>query len=111
MVEFYKETKIIATYHPSSILKKFDFHVIAELDIAKAKKESKSKKHIVPTIDFCLKPNITQVLEWLDEIEDGDRISFDLETLTHDIRCLGIARNDTTKLVKKAIVIPFIPQW
>ena len=108
MVEFYKETKIIATYHPSSILKKFDFHVIAELDIAKAKKESKTKKHVVPTIDFCLKPNITQVIEWLDEIEDGDRISFDLETLTHDIRCLGIARNDTNKLVKKAIVIPFI---
>lgn len=108
MVEFYKETKIIATYHPSSILKKFDFHVIAELDIAKAKKESKNKKHIVPAIDFCLKPNITQVIEWLDEIQDGDRISFDLETLTTDIRCLGIARNDTKNLVKKAIVIPFI---
>jgi DNA polymerase I-like protein with 3'-5' exonuclease and polymerase domains len=108
MVEFYKDTKIIATYHPSSILKKYDFHVIAELDIAKAKKESKSKKHIIPTIDFCLKPNITQVIEWLDEIQDGDRISFDLETLTHDIRCLGIARNDNNNLVKKAIVIPFI---
>ena len=108
MVEFYKETKIIATYHPSSILKKFDFHVIAELDIAKAKKESKSKKHIVPTIDFCLKPNITQVIEWLDEIQDGDRISFDLETVTTDIRCLGMARNDNKNLVKKAIVIPFI---
>lgn len=108
MVEFYKETKIIATYHPSSILKKYDFHVIAELDIAKAKKESKSSKHITPTLDITLKPNITQVIEWLDEIQDGDRISFDLETLTHDIRCLGIARSDTTKLVKKAIVIPFI---
>ena len=108
MVEFYKDTKIIATYHPSSVLKKYDFHVISELDLAKAKKESKSKKHIVPTIDFCLKPNITQVMEWLDEIQDGDRISFDLETITHDIRCIGLARNDNNKLIKKAIVIPFI---
>lgn len=108
MVEFYKDTKIISTYHPSSILKKYDFHVIAELDLAKARKESKNKHHIVPTLDITLKPNITQVIEWLDEIQDGDRISFDLETLTTDIRCLGMARNDTTNLVKKAIVIPFI---
>jgi uracil-DNA glycosylase family 4 len=109
-------TTILPTYHPSAVLrqyqpqrkasgetKKVPLMPIVEMDLVKAKIYS-ILKYTEPPTNIILKPSLTDVLHFLNNVTE--RIAFDLETVGHHIRCIGIATGSIK--CPRAIVIPFI---
>ncbi len=108
-------TKIIPTYHPSYVLRKYEGHVICEMDFIKAKKESETSSYTDPCDNavFTLAPSFDRTLEWLkNALSCKNRVSFDIETAssaesgTGLIRCLGLAQRRGERL--RTISIPFM---
>ena len=97
-------TKIIATYHPSAVLRQYSFHPIFELDASKAKRHSLVYGYTEPPTDILLKPTVTDVLEWFETV--SKRVAFDIETVGKHIRCMSFATGSVK--CPKAICIPFI---
>ncbi len=108
--------KIIPTYHPSYVLRKYEGHVICEMDFTKAKKESETRFYNNPCdkVDFWIAPTFEDVLKWMRTAElYKHRISFDIETAssaesgTGLIRCLGLAQRRKDNRIS-VICIPFM---
>jgi len=97
-------TKVIATYHPAAILRKYEWHPIFELDAAKAKRHSTTFGYTEPPTQITLKPTIHEVLAFINNIKK--RVGFDIETVDKHIRCMGLATGPIS--CPKAITIPFI---
>ena len=100
----YKGIKVIPTFHPSYVMRVYGHHPIAEMDLVKALKESKSRDYTIPRVDVVLKPTIQQVVDWLSN-PDCNRVSFDIETIGKHIRCISLARRAERCI--QSICIPF----
>ncbi len=108
-IMMYKGIKIIPTYHPAYVMRVYGDHPIVELDFSKALRESDYPEYREPKVDITIRPNFSQVISWLDKVENYKRISFDIETLTDKLimRCISLS----VKLecnTYSAISIPFI---
>lgn len=98
-------TKVIATYHPANILRNYSNRVIAEMDLSKALRESKSLVYQKPEI--LTAPTISDVLSWMQSARmNGSRIAFDIETLGTLVRAISFAQRNGYGIT--AISIPFI---
>ncbi len=108
-IMMFQDIKIVPTYHPSYILKVYGEHPIVELDFSKALRESKHSEYKEPKVEIIIRPTFSQVIRWLVEAKDCDRLSFDIETLTDDmrVRCLSLARKLEDGTIS-SISIPFI---
>lgn len=94
--------KVIGTFHPSFILKVYANRPIAQFDINKAVRESKSRSCKNEKLDCLVSPTLEQVLEFFSR-SDIDRCTFDIETLGKKIRCVGFSTDG-----KSAICVPFM---
>ncbi len=101
----YKDIKVIATYHPSAIMRNYGWHPIAEMDLAKALKESTFSQHRIPEVNIITAPTLENVKMWIDECKYYDRIGFDIETVGKHVRCIALSRMAE---YTEALVIPFI---
>ena len=97
-------TKVIATYHPSAVLRQWGFHPIFELDASKAKRHSLTHGYTEPCVNMTLKPTVTDVLEWFSRIVK--RVAYDIETVGKNIRCISFATGSIE--CPRSICIPFI---
>lgn len=103
--------KVIATYHPSQILKVWEWRWLAVRDLQRAFSESHSKEYCDPDLHIKIAPTFLQALEVLqgllikaDNCENTFlKLSSDVETISRHISCLGLAWSS-----KDAIVIPFV---
>lgn len=108
-VIMYNDIKVISTYNPVAVMRQYDLHAICEIDFKKAERESRDPLWSFKKPKMILKPTFAQVKEWLvDTIVKPEfpKVSFDIETVGEDIRCLGFARGSGEDL--EAICIPFI---
>lgn len=110
------DTKVIATYHPASILRDFTKKasgkqmlpykkMLVEMDLRKALRESKGLIYKEPVITMA--PTISRVLDWMSYAPHAKRISFDIETIGKMIRCIGFAYKDSNEILN-SICIPFM---
>ncbi len=99
-----KVGKALGTFHPSYILRQYEHRAILELDLKRGLSESTSPDLALPIHNFTIRPSVEDALSRLTWIErEKPTIAFDIETLGHHVRCLGLAWNGTD-----ALCIPFI---
>jgi uracil-DNA glycosylase family 4 len=105
-IQQYNGTKVIATYHPSYVMRIYEHHVVVEMDLAKALTQSLSRELKYDMVDISKGLPLQQTLSWLEVAKRQERVAFDLETIDLHIRCIGIAYRD--KNITRAISIPFM---
>lgn len=98
----------LPTYHPSAILRMWEWRAIAVLDLKRAAKELRSGPTSVPSWQFILRPSFDKVLSTISMlrgmVERGPTwIDLDLETKASHISCCGLSWSKT-----EAICIPFM---
>ncbi len=97
----YKGIRLMPTIHPTGIMREFNLHPIFEMDIVKGNTQEPA-----PWPEMLIKPSIGAVARACTEAMKSDIVSFDLETLGKNIRCLGLAYRCKGKT--KSICIPFV---
>jgi DNA polymerase len=102
------EVKLIPTYAPDVVQRKWDWRYIAVQDFRRAAQESHSPHVTIPNYHFIIRPSFTDVMMRLNYIlamaADAEVIlAGDIETRRGHIACMGIGWSDT-----EAICIPFI---
>lgn len=98
--------KMLPTYHPAYILRKYDDKPVAIIDLKKAKRESLTPELIKFERELWIEPTIDDIKKFRDEVmRQADYIACDIETTAHangQITCIGFGT--TTQ----AICIPFM---
>ena len=108
--------KVLATYHPSAVLRDFSLKPIVCMDLRKLKQESLTSEHKVVRPFITIKPTIDDVNAWADAFDTNherypdNMLSFDIETSMCEgketVRCISLAFRDTS-LIVRSISIPF----
>lgn len=88
--------KVIPVYHPSAILRQWEWRPIAVHDLKKAKVESRSQEIKRPDYRFIIRPNFNEVERVLACIvatvqDHPTDLSVDIETRAGHIACIGLA--------------------
>ena len=99
--------KVVATYHPASVMRMYEQRAIVERDLRVAKDESKSREHRELDLELHVDPTFEESVEWLRRMRreglGGKPVSFDIETLGATVRCIGLG-NDA----RSALCLPFV---
>lgn len=96
--------KLLATYHPSAVMREWKLRPIAMADLDKAKRESEFPEIRRPRREFWLAPTIADLYEFEARfIMSGCDLSIDIETAAGQITCIGFAPNPQI-----ALVVPFV---
>jgi hypothetical protein len=97
------EHKIIATYHPASIMAQWELRPVAFMDLDKAKRESLSAALIRPARKIVLDPTLEDLWKYYEEhIVPAPFIAADIETKAGQITEVGFATS-----ANRAVVVPF----
>lgn len=97
--------KVLPTYHPAYILRKWDERPIVVADFTKAKKESGDRTYIRPRRTLWLEPNLGDIRTFRDEyLVPGNPFSVDIETASGEITCVGFGLRNT------GICVPFLDE-
>ncbi len=95
--------KLIATYHPSSVVKNWSLRPIVLLDLMKAKRHSETPELVRPSRTLHLFPSLADIEEFYEKyIIPAPVLSVDVETKAGQITEVGIATSRD-----RALVIPF----
>lgn len=82
--------KVVPTIHPAMVMRQYEYRPIVILDLQRAKKESLSPTFPPSYQDrFILNPTFEKVIETLKFLESQEYISFDIETGSEQILCIG----------------------
>lgn len=93
--------KVIPTIHPAAALRQYIFSHQIVADLTKVNRESSSPEIILPPTNFILRPSFDQALSWLDKCLNSSIVAVDIEVVSQEIECLGIATspNDSCCIV------------
>ena len=95
--------KIIAMYHPSSIIKEFSNRHITILDLMKAKREAEFPEVRRPQRFIHIDPTLDEMEQYYETyLRDARILSVDIETKAGQITCIGFAASHD-----RALVVPF----
>lgn len=95
--------KVIPTWHPSAVLRQWQFRPIAISDLVKARVESATPKITWDSAELWLEPTIPDLYEFERRfIPPGTELSSDVETANGEITCVGFAPTPD-----RAIILPF----
>lgn len=105
--------KVLSTYHPAAVMRKWDWRPIVVVDLMKASREMHYADFRRPSRKIIYSPLIDEIEHWVDETITGPYsiIGADTETVGGQIEMISFARANGTE----AISIPFIdktkPGW
>lgn len=95
--------KLLPTWHPAAILRKWNLRPVAFMDVAKAKRQSLSPDFRRPSRLITFAPTLRDIEDfYLQHIQPAERVSCDIETKRGQITEVGFSPSE-----KRAIVIPF----
>ena len=102
--------KVIPTYAPEKILRKWDWRWIAIQDLRRCAIEAESPEIRIPPYQFIIRPSLEQVVQWIQDRlvvaslgEDTLTLTADIETRCGHIECIGFADSPL-----QAICIPLM---
>ncbi len=85
-----RQVKLIATYHPSYVMKVYSDRAIAEMDFRRCCEEAKAKDFRLPSPTIHINSSFDHVMSFLRRIQPGTIITEDIETVGNHISCIGI---------------------
>lgn len=95
--------KVLATYHPTAVLRQFELRSVTVFDLIKAVRENQSPDLLLPEREIWIEPSIADIEEYYENhIRGTDLLSVDIETAGNQVTCIGFAPSS-----RSAIVIPF----
>jgi uracil-DNA glycosylase family 4 len=95
--------KVIPVIHPSAILREWKYRPMSVCDLRRAREHSLFPEVRLQPRNIKINPTYDEVIEFLDSIiRNSKTCSFDIETETDQISCIGFATSET-----EAICIPF----
>ena len=97
--------KVVPTYHPAAVLRKWDHLPFVVADIKKASAESPTKDIVRPSRKIMVEPSADEVVLFLGAISRNitGPVSVDIETAWEQVTCIGFA--PTSDL---CMVVPFV---
>lgn len=96
--------KVLATYHPSAVMRNWAYRPIVLADFMKAKREAEFPEIRRPQRFVLVNPTLAEIDEWrLKHAQDCRLLSIDIETRRKMITMIGFATSRS-----QAIVIPFM---
>ena len=97
--------KLVASYHPSYIMRQFSDLPLFKFDIARAAKQAKFPEIRYTPRNITIRPSLTDVTTYLSSVLDGHlSTSFDIEGYTDNI---GVTMLSIAKSPTDCLVIPF----
>lgn len=98
--------KVLPTYHPAAIMRKWDWRAVAVADMMKAKREAESPDFSSFSREIWIDPDLEDIRRWgrkfITPFEDDFILGCDIETGRSMIKTIGFG----TKT--HAIIIPFV---
>lgn len=96
--------KVLATYHPSAVLRQYDLRPVTVADLEKAKRESEFPEIRRTERTVFIEPDLSD-LEWFYEahLAQAKMIFPDIETSGDQITCIGFAPSPSISMV-----VPFL---
>ncbi len=101
--------KVIGTYSPTQIMKMWSWRHIAIQDYKRCAREALFPENKIPDYSFHIRPTFAEAIEYLNDLRnecdkhEGLPISCDIETISHQIACVGYG-TDT----REAMCIPIL---
>lgn len=83
--------KVLPTYHPAAILRRWTLRPTAVADLAKAKRHSGGRELELPRRVLIIDPTEREVLDFLAELHSAPLVSFDIETSREQITHISFA--------------------
>lgn len=101
----YVNRKLLPTYHPSAILRMWEWRAITVHDLKRAKADSTYTEYRLPNYNFIVRPAFTEVMAVLNSLllKKDLKLAVDIETRLGHIACIGLAWSNLD-----AICIPFM---
>lgn len=88
--------KHISTFHPSTVVKRWDTHPLFKFDLARAAAESASPQLILPKRNFQLDLTCDQTIALLESVTDiASPVAMDIEGYVTGVTCCSIATSPT----------------
>jgi len=94
--------KVVPTYHPAYLLRDWTVRPTVVLDLKKALRESAFPEYHAPDITLLTSPTFADVRAYLGACKESGECSFDIETESDQITCIGFSNS-----VRSALTIPF----
>ncbi len=104
--------KVVPTFHPAWVLRRWEGKPLVEFDLQRAKEESETPELNLPEPTFITNPSFDLSIKLLKEAEDVEYLSFDIETRRGFAlpSCIAFSTE-----VNHAFCIPFLaeghPRW
>lgn len=96
--------KLLATYHPSAVLRQWELRPTTVIDLMKAGREREYPEIRRPAREIWIEPTVEDIYEFdRVHLSHSERIAVDIETAGNQITCIGFAAD-----TRNAIVIPFV---
>lgn len=95
-------TKVIPTIHPEAINREWHFRPAVVSDFEKVKKESEYRENKQTKRESITNPSLETTLEYINEAKSAEYLSFDIETESNQITCIGLSCG-----LHRGICIPF----
>lgn len=99
------DLKVLPTYHPAAILRKWDWRATSVADLMKAGRESAFPEIVRPKREVWIDPTLEDLERWEAELHRAPMLAFDIETGHGLITEIGFAPSESL-----AYVIPFVDQ-
>lgn len=107
--------KVIPTLHPAYVLRNYSSRIYVEKDLKRALEQSKFPEVRRRAREFIIDPSFSQVIDFLtDVIKNKKTVTFDVETVDTNLRCLGFADSPYHALCipyKRNINVPGTSSW
>lgn len=89
------DVKVICTYNPAMVLREPKTEITFNLDCSKIRKVMEGK-HRVPEITTHIYPTTNEVVAYIEAlVEAGQPVSYDIEVVSMETACVGIANSGT----------------
>ncbi len=102
--------KILPILQPKEALRQYLYQHYIRFDLLKAKRESQIAGYVDDSRTYLLKPNFSEVMDFLGVMKKSDLVGFDIEVAFGHMSCISFAGS-----TNMAMTIPFIegikPYW
>lgn len=96
------KVKILPTIHPAAAMRQYLYRHLIIADFKKAREQSQYSELRLKEREYNLFPSFQEVCLYLESLEGGDEVAFDIEVLRGEVSCISFSADPTY-----GFVIPF----